>query len=75
MEPTIEQPNSNPTRKLTAATVAAAFWAFAGLVVRNLWPDWYDPEVWAAASPIVLFAAGWFIRDRPNVPEKERADA
>lgn len=75
MEPTIDQPNSNPTRKLTAATVAAALVSFSGLVVRNLWPDWYDAEVWAAATPLVIFAAGWFIKDRPNVPVEDRADA
>lgn len=71
---TVNQPSANPTNKLTAATVAAAVVSFSGLVVRNLWPTWYDAEVWAAMMPLAVFAAGWFIRDRPNVPVEERAE-
>lgn len=75
MEEVVNQPNANPTRKLTAATVAAALVSFSGLIVRNLAPEWYDAEVWAAATPLVIFAAGWFISDRPNVPMEDRPDA
>lgn len=65
MEP-INQPSLNPTRKLTAATVGAAAVSVAGLIVRNLAPDWYDAEVMLAITPIVVFGLGYFIRDLPN---------
>ena len=65
MEP-VSQPTPNPTRKLAAATIAAAAVSISGLVVRNLWPTWYDPEVWAAMTPIVIFAVGYFVKDMPN---------
>lgn len=71
---TVTQPSMNPTRKLSAATVAAALVSFSGLVVRNMWPTWYDPDVWAALLPLAVFAAGWFIKDAPNVPVGERAE-
>lgn len=64
---TVNQPTLNPTRKLTAATIAAAAVSVSGLIVRNLAPEWYDAEVWAAMTPIVIFAVGYFVKDRPNV--------
>lgn len=71
---TVNQPTLNPTRKLSAATVAAALVSFFGLVVRNMWPTWYDPDVWAALLPLAVFAAGWVIKDVPNVPVEDRAE-
>lgn len=62
----INQPTLNPTRKLTAATVGAALVSVAGLVLRNLAPDWYDAEVMMAVTPIVVFGLGYLIRDLPN---------
>lgn len=64
---TVNQPSLNPTNKLTAATIAAAVVSVSGLLVRNLAPEWYDAEVWAALLPIVIFAAGWVVKDKPNV--------
>lgn len=75
MANTINQPSNNPTNKLTAATAAAAAWSIVmsvgGLALKNLAPEWYDPEVLlkvsAAVPVVVVFVAGWFTRDRPNV--------
>lgn len=81
MSDTIRQPTNNPTNKLTAATAATAAWgaimAIGGLVLKNLYPEWYDPEVTlavgSAVPTIVGFAAGWLTSDRPNaVAEGER---
>jgi hypothetical protein len=48
---------------LTAATIAAAALAVSGLIVRNLWPAWYDDAVWSALTPVAVFALGYMIRD------------
>lgn len=64
---TVNQPSLNPTNKLTAATIAAAVMSVSGLIVRNLASEWYDAEVWAALLPLVIFAAGWVVKDKPNV--------
>lgn len=62
----INQPTKNPTNKLTAATVGSAMVSVIGLMLKNLAPDWYDPEVLVSLLPIIVFAAGWFVRDAPN---------
>ena len=67
MANTITQPSINPTRKLTAATLASAVISVVGLVLRNLAPEWYDPAVLLAVTPVVAFAFGWFVKDNPNV--------
>lgn len=67
MRKTVDQPTRAPTRKLTAATIATAVMAASGLVVRNLAPGWYDESTWAALMPVVVYVAGYAIRDRPNV--------
>lgn len=64
---TVNQPTANPTRKLSAAVIGAAAMAVLGLVLRNAAPDWYDPAVMAALTPIVIFGLGYFVKDRPNV--------
>lgn len=65
--PTVNQPTINPTNKLTAATVGAAIISLGGLALRNLAPSWYDPEVLLTMSPLVVFALGYVIKDKPNV--------
>jgi hypothetical protein len=65
MTPT-DQPTAVPTRKLTAATVAAALLSLAQLLATNLAPQWYDPELWVAMTPLVTFLAGYLVRDLPN---------
>ena len=71
---TVSQPDSNPTNKLTAATIGAALVSVSGLIMRNLLPEWYDPEVWMNLMPIVVFALGWFVKDRPTVLVVEKKD-
>jgi hypothetical protein len=61
------QPSANPTVKLTAATIAAALVSVSGLVIKNLWPQWYSDEVWSSLTPIVIFACGYLVHDSPNV--------
>lgn len=64
---TVAQSSVNPTNKLSAATVAAAAVSITGLALRNLAPGWYDPDVMTAVLPIIVFATGWLVPDRPNV--------
>lgn len=64
---TVIQPSLNPTNKLTAAIVAAAFMSISRVVVKNLAPEWYDEQLWDALFPVVVFALGYFIKDAPNV--------
>jgi hypothetical protein len=67
MAKTVVQPTANPTRKLSGAVIGAAIMAVAGLGLRNLAPEWYDPTVLAAMTPVVIFAIGYFVKDAPNV--------
>jgi hypothetical protein len=67
MADTINQASANPTNKLSAATVAAAFMAVVGLALRNLAPQWYDEQVLLALLPVVVYASGWIVRDKPNI--------
>lgn len=67
MATTVNHPSSNPTAKLTAATIAGAAMSVIGLILRNKFPEWYDPEVLLALSPVAAYAAGWLVRDRPNI--------
>lgn len=75
MTNTINQPSVNPTRKLTAAVVAGAVWgavlSVAGLTLKNLYPEWYDPEVLlsinSAVTTLAAGIAGWLTKDNPNV--------
>lgn len=63
----INQPSSQPTNKLTAATLAAALVPAIGLFVRNLFPEWYDPEVIVGMTPVMVFLIGYFVKDEPNI--------
>lgn len=64
---TVDQPSYNPTNKLSAATIASALVALAQAVVDKFWPEFSDPQIWAALYPISALLAGWFTSDRPNV--------
>lgn len=66
MARTINQPTVAPTRKLGAATIAAVIVSGTALVVRNVWPDWYDDALWHAMTPVVAFIVGYVVRDEPN---------
>lgn len=67
MASTTNQPTSNPTNKLTAATIAASIMGIVGLILRNMAPDWYDPAVLATMLPLVVYGTGWMIPDSPNI--------
>lgn len=62
----VNQPTKNPTNKLTAAVAASALIEVAGLVTRNLAPEWYDQAVWSAMTPLVILIFGYVIKDAPN---------
>ena len=72
---TINQASAQPTNKVAAATAATAAWAIivsiGSLAVKNLAPSWYDPDTILAISSgvptMIVFAAGWFTKDKPNV--------
>lgn len=64
---TVSQPSLNPTNKLSAATIATALVALAQAVVDKFWPEFSDPQIWAALYPIAALVAGWFTSDKPNV--------
>lgn len=64
---TVNQPTFNPTNKLSAATVASAVVSVMGLVLKTKFPEWYDPEVLMAITPLIAFAAGYMVKDRANV--------
>lgn len=64
---TVNQLSALPTNKLTAATLGAAALSVSGLIVRNLAPEWYDADVWLSMTPLVVFALGYIVKDKPNV--------
>lgn len=64
----VKQAGKLPTRKLSAATVTAAVMAFAGLILKNFAPGWYDPEAMLAFTPIAALMIGYFVRDQDNTP-------
>lgn len=61
------QTTVNPTAKLNAATIAAAVVSITGLLIRNLAPEWYDPDVQSAMLPLVVFLAGYLVKDDANI--------
>lgn len=66
----VTQPSSNPTNKLAAATIGAAVAEVLRVVVGHIWPDFADPSMWTALSPIIVFAFGWFTSDHANMVVK-----
>jgi hypothetical protein len=63
---TVSQPTYNPTNKLTAAVIGVALVEVTRTALSNFAPGWSDPGMWSALSPVVVFACGWFVKDRPN---------
>lgn len=59
----VVQPTLNPTRKLSAAVVAVALMEVFWVVLTNLFPSYADPSLKAALTPVVVFVAGYFIKD------------
>lgn len=66
-KPLVDQPTIAPTNKLTAAIIAVAFLEVSGLFMRNLFPEWYSTEVWAAIKPIVVWQFAFWFKDQANV--------
>lgn len=63
----VTQPSANPTRKLSAAVVGSAVVEVCRALLTHFAPDFAQPELWTALSPVVIFMCGWFISDAPNV--------
>lgn len=64
----VPQPNMNPTRKLSAAVIATAGMELTRFLVQHFAPSFYDAALWAALTPIVVFAVGYFVKDTDNSP-------
>ncbi len=67
MATTVKQASVNPSPKLNAAVIATAAVSMVALILRNVYPEWYDAEVMAAMQPLVVFLAGDFVHDTANV--------
>lgn len=63
----VNQPSANPTRKLSAATIALAVVELAWVLLINFAPSFADPNLKAAVTPLVVFLVGYMVKDAPNV--------
>lgn len=63
---TVKQPSARPTNKLTAAMLGTLLVSMSTVFVRNMWPDWDEPDVWLALYPVSVWAFGYFIKDEKN---------
>ena len=63
------QASAAPTRKLTAATLAAALVEVARVTTENIAPDWADASMWHTLLPVVVFLCGYLVKDNANIPE------
>ena len=68
---TINQPTANPTRKLSAATIALALVELLWVLLVNFAPGYADPNLKAALTPVVVFLVGYWVKDEPNVDLSE----
>lgn len=67
----VNQGNANPTNKLTAAVVAAAVISLSRTITSHFWPEFSDPSLWDAMLPVVVYFAGFVVRDSANVVVKQ----
>ncbi|MFK0688000.1 hypothetical protein ACFX5Q_07315 [Mesorhizobium sp. IMUNJ 23033] len=82
MATTVTQPTNDPTNKTTAAAAALAAWgmtvSIGSLALKNLAPEWYDPDMIIAVSagvPVLIqFVTSWFSKDKPNVIVTQEAE-
>jgi hypothetical protein len=63
---TVNQPTAKPTNKVAAATIAAGVAEVSRLIIQNIWPEWYDAGTWAALTPVLVLALGYFVKDEAN---------
>lgn len=69
---TVSQPSARPTNKLTAAVIGTALVEVARVGIGYVIPEFGDQTMWIALAPIVVYATGWFVKDKPNVqPAKD----
>lgn len=64
---TVTQPSALPTRKLTAAMLAASAAGIVKAAVVHQWPHFADPVIWEPLPYLLGFGVGYFVKDRPNV--------
>lgn len=64
--PLVKQASINPTRKLSAAVLATAMLELARVVTIHFLPDFSDPNLWAALTPVVVFGVGYLVHDEAN---------
>ena len=64
---TVSQPTINPTRKLSAATIALAVVELLWVLLVNFAPSYADPNLKAALTPVVVFLVGYWVKDEPNI--------
>ena len=63
----VNQPSVNPTNKLSAAVIGVAIVEVARALLGHFAPDFAQPELWTALSPVIVFLCGWFVPDAPNI--------
>ena len=63
----INQPSANPTNKLSAAVIGAAVTEVSRALLGHFMPEFSEPALWTALSPIIVFLCGWFVPDAPNI--------
>ncbi len=67
MSETVSQPSPMPTRKLGSAVIATIIMELARVIVSNIWPSWFDANLWAALTPLVVLLVGYVVKDNPNI--------
>lgn len=67
----VNQPNMNPTNKLGAAVAAAALMSVINWLLEAFLPHLPNEDLISGLTPLVVFAAGWFVKDAPTVAVKE----
>ena len=66
MNALVNQPTAKPSNKLTAATIGALAVSVVAVVIRNLAPEWYSPDMMNLLTPVVVALLGYIVRDAPN---------
>ena len=63
---TVDQPTANPTRKLTAAILAASLTSVAKAIITHEYPYLGDPIICEPLPIVIAAIAGYIIKDAPN---------
>ena len=62
----VTQPTAAPTRKLSAAIIAAAVIETARVVTDAIWPGLADGPFWIAILPVAIWFVGFWVKDEAN---------